>query len=108
MIKAAKAIYDFVIYVSGEISKHKYSLYLTIREWSIAMYQNKKKYIVIRKDKIFLAIKYMFRIFFILIFFKIIFVIRREYFGAYGCVICEEIKDKTSNYIHEKIENMDY
>ena len=34
IIKAAKSVYDFVIYVTGEISKHKHTLYLTIYDWS--------------------------------------------------------------------------
>jgi hypothetical protein len=33
IIKAAKAVYDFVIYMSGEISKHRYSIYVSWREW---------------------------------------------------------------------------
>lgn len=38
VIKAAKSIYDFLIYVSTEISKHRHSIYVTSSEQLVKHY----------------------------------------------------------------------
>lgn len=87
------------MYVSGEISKHKHSLYLSTRDLIIKISHRFTAYLESKKHILVPLFKYTLRSFVLFITCRILFIALREYFQVHGCLICTQIKETTEDYL---------
>ena len=105
VVKAFKAIYDFIVYVGCEIGKHNYTIqvYLYDRLWRLyEATRDRVKSLATdyRTKMLFKGIKYFLYAWLIFFIVNLIIVFLRERYQLQGCVLClDQEVDKITGYV---------
>lgn len=99
-------MYDFTVYISTEVGKHRHSLQLSIGDTSIRVYNKVKNCVNPRVKRSLPLMRKIFRCFTIFVFIRLIYLgINELMYQKYEVNIWEQLIDKTEIYLLELLNS---
>ena len=105
VVKAFKAIYDFIVYVGCEIGKHNYTIQVYVYDRLWRLYEATRDRVKslatdYRTNMLFKGIMYFLYAWLIFFIVHLIIVFLRERYQLQGCVLClDQEVDKITDYV---------